>query len=68
MSQNLWATIMSFGPVTNILLAQNFFFRAANRLALISGTVSSIESSKLFKPETSNQPDQETCTLKCHYL
>jgi hypothetical protein len=30
--------------------------------------VSSIESSKLFKPETSNQPDQETCTLKCHYL
>jgi nucleoside-specific outer membrane channel protein Tsx len=33
MSQNLWATIMSFGPVTNILLAQNFFW-----LALISGT------------------------------
>jgi hypothetical protein len=22
MSQNLWATIMPFGPVTNILLAQ----------------------------------------------
>ena len=25
MSQNVWATIMPFGPVTNILLAQNFF-------------------------------------------
>jgi hypothetical protein len=25
MSQNLWATIMPFGPVTNLLLAQNFF-------------------------------------------
>jgi hypothetical protein len=21
-----------------------------------------------FKPETSDQPDRETCTLKCHYL
>jgi len=20
------------------------------------------------KPETSDQPDRETCTLKCHYL
>jgi hypothetical protein len=30
MSQNDWATIMPFGPVTNFLLAQ--------RLALISGT------------------------------
>ena len=35
MSQNVWATIMPFGPVTNFLLAQNFFLR----LALISGTV-----------------------------
>ena len=26
MSQNLWATIMPFGPVTNILLAQKKFF------------------------------------------
>ena len=26
MSQNLWATIMPFGPVTNILLGQKFFF------------------------------------------
>jgi hypothetical protein len=25
MSQNVWATIMPFGPVTNFLLAQNFF-------------------------------------------
>jgi hypothetical protein len=25
MSQNLWATIMPFGPVTNLLLAQNVF-------------------------------------------
>ena len=25
MSQNDWATIMPFGPVTNFLLAQNFF-------------------------------------------
>jgi hypothetical protein len=30
MSQNLWATIMPFGPVTNILLAQNFFFNHSN--------------------------------------
>jgi hypothetical protein len=29
MSQNLWATIMPFGPVTNILLAQRKFFRAS---------------------------------------
>ena len=31
MSQNDWAIIMPFGPVTN-------FFRASQRLALISGT------------------------------
>ena len=36
MSQNLWATIMPFGPVTNILLAQKKKFQ---RLALISGIV-----------------------------
>jgi hypothetical protein len=29
MSQNLWATIMPFGPVTNILLAQAKFFGPA---------------------------------------
>jgi hypothetical protein len=29
MSQNVWATIMPFGPVTNFLLAQNFFFEPA---------------------------------------
>jgi hypothetical protein len=36
MSQNVWATIMPFGPVTNILLAQK---KKIQRLALISGTV-----------------------------
>ena len=36
MSQNVWATIMPFGPVTNFLLAQKNVFRPA----LISGTVS----------------------------
>ena len=34
MSQNVWATIMPFGSVTNFLLAQKKL-----RLALISGTV-----------------------------
>jgi hypothetical protein len=29
MSQNLWATIMPFGPVTNILLAQKKLFGPA---------------------------------------
>ena len=29
MSQNCWATIMPFGPVTIFLLAQKFFFRPA---------------------------------------
>jgi hypothetical protein len=29
MSQNLWATIMPFGPVTNILLAQKKNFGPA---------------------------------------
>jgi hypothetical protein len=29
MSQNDWATIMPFGPVTNFLLAQKFFFGPA---------------------------------------
>ena len=31
MSQNLWATIMPFGPVTNILLAQKRIFGPAKR-------------------------------------
>ena len=30
MSENLWATIMPFGPVTNILLAQKCFFGPAD--------------------------------------
>jgi hypothetical protein len=29
MSQNDWATIMPFGPVTNFLLAQKIFFGPA---------------------------------------
>jgi hypothetical protein len=29
MSQNVWATIMPFGPVTNFLLAQKHFFGPA---------------------------------------
>jgi hypothetical protein len=39
MSQNVWVTIMPFGPVTNFLLAQKKIVRASLRLALISGTV-----------------------------
>jgi hypothetical protein len=38
MSQNDWAIIMLFGPVTNYLLAPKIFFRASQRLTLISGT------------------------------
>jgi hypothetical protein len=38
MSQNLWATIMPFGPVTNILLAQKKKFCTSLWLALIIGT------------------------------
>jgi hypothetical protein len=30
MSQNVWATIMPFGPVTNFLLAQKNIFGPAN--------------------------------------
>ena len=41
MSQNDWATIMPFGPVTNFLLAQKFF-RASQWLALISGTADNL--------------------------
>ena len=39
MSQNDWATIPPFGPVTLIFTGPNNFFRASQRLALISGTV-----------------------------
>ena len=38
MSQNDWATIMPFGPVTLIFYWPQFFFRASQWLALISGT------------------------------
>jgi hypothetical protein len=37
MSQNLWATIMPFGPVTNILLAQKKI-SGQPKAGLISGT------------------------------
>jgi hypothetical protein len=36
MSQNVWATIMSFGPVTNFLLAQNKIFGLPSFQALWS--------------------------------
>ena len=36
--QNVWATIMPFGPVTNFFYWPKIFFRASLRLALISGT------------------------------
>ena len=39
MSQNDWATIMPFGPVTLIFHWPQKKFRASQRLALISGTV-----------------------------
>jgi hypothetical protein len=40
MSQNDWATIMPFGPVILIFYwPKKKFFRASQRLALISGTV-----------------------------
>jgi hypothetical protein len=42
MSQNLWATIMPFGPVTNILLAQTKFFGPV--LGWPSGTVTGVEA------------------------
>ena len=38
MSQNVWATIMPFGPVSNFLLTQKNFFWASLSLALILGT------------------------------
>ena len=38
MSQYDWATILPFGPVTLIFYWPKFFFRASQRLALISGT------------------------------
>jgi hypothetical protein len=40
MSQNVWATIMPFGPVTNFLLAQKFFFGPAKAGAHIENQVS----------------------------
>ena len=39
MSQNDWATILPFGPVTLIFYWPKKKFRASQRLALISGTI-----------------------------
>jgi hypothetical protein len=39
MSQNVWATIMPFGPVTLIFYWPKKNFQASQSLALISGTV-----------------------------
>ena len=38
MSQNVWATIMPFGPVTLIFYWPQIFFSDQPKLALISGT------------------------------
>ena len=37
--QNVWTTIMPFGPVTLIFAGPSKIFQAGQRLALISGTV-----------------------------
>ena len=34
----------------------------------IQGAVQNHGQSVSLKPETSDQPDRETCALKCHYL
>jgi hypothetical protein len=39
MSQNVWAIIMPFGPVTKFFTGPKKKFRASLRLAIISGTV-----------------------------
>jgi hypothetical protein len=55
MSQNLWATIMPFGPVTNILLAPKKIFWASLRLAIISSIGFYIPNSVIrgtFDPHT----------------
>ena len=38
MSQNVWATIMPFAPVTQIFYWPKNIFRTGQRLALIPGT------------------------------
>jgi hypothetical protein len=39
MSQNDWATIIPFGPMTNFLLAQNFFSGQPSFQALKDGEI-----------------------------
>jgi hypothetical protein len=46
MSQNVWATIMPFGLVTLIFYWPKIFFRAGQRLALISSTDGGSDLSK----------------------
>ena len=47
MSQNCWATIMPFGPVTNFLQAE-FFFSSLWLLALISGTEAICKTDRIW--------------------
>jgi hypothetical protein len=49
MSQNVWATIMPFGLVTLIIYWPKFFFRAGQRLALVSNTAVAMETAKMLK-------------------
>jgi hypothetical protein len=60
MSQNVWATIMTFGPVTPNFYLPQFFFRSNLCLALISGT------GMVFWIDLSLDGDflNENCTLK----
>ena len=53
MSQNLWATIMPFGPVTNILLGKIFFFRAGTEVG-----------QEAYKKMYSHHPSKTTGPLK----
>ena len=48
MSQNVWATIMPFGPVTLIFYWPKIFVSGQRKLALISGTA--ITTAKINHP------------------
>jgi hypothetical protein len=48
MSQNVWATIMPFGPVTLIFYWSKKKFRACLRLALISDTGFKLEDGRIL--------------------
>jgi hypothetical protein len=57
MSQNDWATILPFGPVTIIFYWPQKKFRASQRLALISGTdyIKNYEAILLSKYDSSGE-------------